>query len=560
MKSRLATLFVAASLASASLAQNNTLVVVIDDVGVDMVGAYKEGASPPPTPNLDALAKRGVMFRNAYAAPTCSPARAMLHTGRAGFRTGIGSPGGVSLAASEVTLPEMVAQKGFVHALIGKWHLGGGRRGPNDAGWSHFAGALANVSDYYSWTKTSNGNSTTVTTYATTQNVDDALTWIKAQTKPWLLTLSFNAPHAPFHAPPATLHSYNLNGLNPRRQPIPFFKAAMQAVDSELGRLLSGLGASVSAKTTVLVFGDNGSPGRVSESPFDSTRGKGSVYENGTRVPLIIAGPGVVSGGREVSHIVSVSDLFATVGELAGVDVDKTIPPASAHDSVSLLPYLSKPTQTALRKHVLTESFGRNQTTLRALRNDRYKLLRLGSREEFYDLQNDRHEKSNLLSRTLSASEKAQYDSLSHEFERLVADYVAFGQGCTASGGVPQLALVGRELPRVGTSFAIDCRPLGARAVAVLGMLGFSKDNFGALRLPLALDALQMPGCSLLVSADIFAVAVKQATSARWTTALPNDARLVGLRFYQQALILDPGARGGLGATSDAGAAVLGAK
>ena len=539
--------------------QNNTLLVVIDDVGVDMVAAYKEGASPPPTPSLDALAKRGVLFRNAYAAPTCSPTRAMLHVGRAAFRTGVGAPAnGLPLAPSELTLPELVGSKGYAHALIGKWHLGGGSGGPNDAGWSHFAGALQNLSDYYNWTRTVNGRGAAATTYATTQNVDDALTWIKAQSKPWVVSLNFNAPHSPFHAPPSSLHSYNLSGLNPRRQPIPFFKAAMQAVDSEIGRLLAGLTSTVLAKTNVIVIGDNGSPGRVSEAPFDSTRGKGTVYENGVRVPLIIAGPGVVSGGREVKHMVAATDLYATIGELSGVDVEKTVPPATAHDAVSLVPYLAKPSQVALRKHILAESFGRRQTTLRSLRNDRYKLLRLGTQEEFYDLQADPFEKSNLLSRTLSSSEKAQYDALTAEFARLSADYIGFGAGCAASGGVPEIALVDRKLPQLGSNFAVDFRPLGSRALAALGILGFSKDRFASIPLPLALDGLSMPGCSLFVSADVFHVAAIANGAARWTLAFPNDSRLIGLAFYQQGLILDPAARGGVGATSSAGSGVLG--
>lgn len=85
--------------------KQNVLIIVADDLGVDYVSAYREGANPAKTPNIDALAKRGVLFRNAWASPVCSPARACLMTGRYSFRTG-----------------------------IGKWHLGDGSMGPNNAG------------------------------------------------------------------------------------------------------------------------------------------------------------------------------------------------------------------------------------------------------------------------------------------------------------------------------------------------------------------------------------------------------------------------------------------
>ncbi|MHC4814673.1 MAG: sulfatase-like hydrolase/transferase, partial [Planctomycetota bacterium] len=71
---RLVSTLVAAALGASLLeAQTNTLLIVADDVGVDGISAYKEGAAPPPTPSIDALAKAGILFRNAYANPICSP-------------------------------------------------------------------------------------------------------------------------------------------------------------------------------------------------------------------------------------------------------------------------------------------------------------------------------------------------------------------------------------------------------------------------------------------------------------------------------------------------------
>ena len=91
----------------------NVLILVADDFGLDQMRVYGVASNPPPTPNLDLLAASGVVFRNVWSQPTCSPTRATLQTGRYGFRTGIGATidpftGGPALPLSEVTLPEML--------------------------------------------------------------------------------------------------------------------------------------------------------------------------------------------------------------------------------------------------------------------------------------------------------------------------------------------------------------------------------------------------------------------------------------------------------------------
>ncbi|MEY2982666.1 MAG: Arylsulfatase precursor, partial [Planctomycetota bacterium] len=106
--------------------QNNVLILLADDIGVDYVGCYGEGSNPPPTPNIDTLAQRGVLFRNAYANPSCSPTRACIHTGRFPFRTLVGrwiryennsEPIG-RLLDEEWTIPEVLdrAGSGYAHA------------------------------------------------------------------------------------------------------------------------------------------------------------------------------------------------------------------------------------------------------------------------------------------------------------------------------------------------------------------------------------------------------------------------------------------------------------
>ena len=97
----------------------NILLLVADDLGVDAVGAYGEGGSPPPTPNIDALAASGVLFRNAWAYASCTPTRACLHTGRHAFRTFVGAViNGGTMRLEEYTMPEVLDREGtgYAHA------------------------------------------------------------------------------------------------------------------------------------------------------------------------------------------------------------------------------------------------------------------------------------------------------------------------------------------------------------------------------------------------------------------------------------------------------------
>ena len=123
---RRARLAIAALLGSALAAQQNVLLVVADDLGVDSVGCYA-GATAPPTPNIDALAAAGVRFTQAHACPSCSPTRAAIMTGRYGVHTGVtgalaGADPGIDPA--ETLLPTALATTGYARALVGKWHLG----------------------------------------------------------------------------------------------------------------------------------------------------------------------------------------------------------------------------------------------------------------------------------------------------------------------------------------------------------------------------------------------------------------------------------------------------
>jgi arylsulfatase B len=394
-------------------AGNNVLLIIADDFGIDAQSLYNPGGTTAPTPNINALAASGVRFTNAYATPVCSSTRACILTGRRGFRTGVGDvvsvASGNSLPSSELTLPEVITSNsglGIQSASFGKWHLFAGAavaNSPNTiGGWPHYAGCTSGaVASYTNWTKSINGTTSTVTTYATTDVVNDAVAWIDARTsnnQQWFAWVAFNAPHTPFHNPPTSLHSY---GANPATNSLKY-RAAVEAMDTEIGRLLS----SVNAATTDIIFiGDNGTPGGVIQAPYNSTSAKDTLYEGGIRVPLIIKGSSVASGGRTNDTLVHAVDLFSTVLEMASVPLPSTV----TLDSQSLKPILAN--QSEYRTRLYSEQFDQATTTTggRAIRDDRYKLIRLNTgSDEFYDLQTDPAEATNLFS-TMTATQQAYY-------------------------------------------------------------------------------------------------------------------------------------------------------
>lgn len=348
------------------------LVVVADDLGVDELAAYGLGGDPAPTPNVDALVARGVLFENAWATPLCSPTRAALQTGRHGFRTGVGylvsqRYGGPALPRAELTLPEVLdlgTGGAYAHAAFGKWHLGsdlvGGLRAPNEAGYHHFAGSMENLSSYSDWERVVDGVAATSTEYATTRTVDDALAWIASAPAPWLCYVAFHAPHVPFHAPPAHLHSVDLTGVHPdpRQEPRPYYRAMVEALDTELGRLL----AAVPADTTVIFLGDNGTPQQVALPAFQPA--KGTLQQGGVHVPLVVAGAGVGAPGTRCGALVGAVDVLATVAALAGVDLGAPAFSGLVLDSVDLGPYLADPSLPSRREVLFSELFFPNGETV----------------------------------------------------------------------------------------------------------------------------------------------------------------------------------------------------
>lgn len=434
----------------------NVLLLIADDLGVGDVGVYTTGpnavpGTPPPTPNIDGLAASGVLFREAWSAPVCSPTRAALVTGRYGFRTGVRDVGG-ELPLSESTFAELLSPAGYANGLFGKWHLGesaavGGDDAPRvSGGWDYFAGTLGGgIGDYFVYDQVTNGVTATVNNYATTETVDDALAWIGAQTGPWTCTVSFNAPHKPFHIPPPDLTTYTF-GPNPTD--VRMYRAMIEAMDTEIGRLLAGLGGSLS-NTVVIFLGDNGTPAMVTQSPY--TTSKGSIYEGGVHVPLVIRAPGIDTPGREVLTPVHVCDLFTTIADYGGVDAGAALPGVTI-DGLSLRGLLEDQNATLPRSTIYTERAGAVAADgLFAIRGDQYNLIQQAGVFELYDLVNDPFETDDLLDPPggLTQGEQDAYDALVAALEALREDL------CTAdlnADGSVDISDLGSQLANFGAT------------------------------------------------------------------------------------------------------------
>ena len=370
----------------------NIILVMTDDQGIEDSAQYNFTADLPNTPNFNALANSGIVFENTWVSPTCSPTRSALITGKYNIRTNVLAPGD-PLPTDEIVLHDFLGTNAdtseYSSALIGKWHLGGGRNGPNNFGIDHFAGIINGaVGDYFDWTLNVNGTNTATTNYVTTELTNQAIDWVGQQTDPWFLWLAYNAPHDPFHLPPTDLHDRNLSGTaddiaaNPR----PYYLAAIEAVDTEFGRLWNSLSPEDQANTIVIFVGDNGTPRAVQASDASIRGGKGDLYQGGLSVPMFISGAGVTRSGATEDAIINHTDFFPTIVELAGGTL-------STHEDGQSFVSLLDATNTEPRDFIYSES---NDGW--TIRNAQYKLIEFtdGS-QELYDLSSDAQETTNLI-------------------------------------------------------------------------------------------------------------------------------------------------------------------
>lgn len=422
-------------------AQRNTILIIADDLSLDYFGFYENHGDTVDVPNIRSLLAKGVRFKNLMSNPVCSSTRTTILTGRYSFRTGVGgivggTGGSNQIDTAEMSIPKLLKLHNptIRKANIGKWHLKQAApainlTSPLALGYNWSEGPfIGQLPSFTNWTKYTNGVPSTITTYATTENVNNAVTWLKAQnpSHPFFLWLAFNSPHEPLHLPPAGLHSYtSLSGTaaDINAQPKEYFKAMIQAMDHEIGRLFDSLQAMNKFDSTDIIFiGDNGNTARTAQLT-DLTKAKGTVYEYGVHVPLIIAGPSVVNKGRVSNALVNTVDLFATIVENFGYTTWQTqLPTNKPVDSKSLQPII-KNISDSIRPWVFSEIFKLTPDSSdgKGMRNRNYKLIKFDyGAEEFYKLSVDPLESTNLLTSSLSTTDLANYNYLCNQMTVLV--------------------------------------------------------------------------------------------------------------------------------------------
>jgi arylsulfatase A-like enzyme len=332
----------------------NVLLIVADDMGYGDFGVFNDGYVY--TPALDQLVSDGVCLTQHYSgSPVCSPARAALLTGRYPIRTGAITPqevmGRDRIALREVTLADSFRHSGYATGLVGKWHNGSldSRYHPNGRGFDEFAGFCGGWADYYAWNLDRNGVlEPSDGRYLTDVLTEEAGAFIKRhRSEPFFLSVMFNAPHSPLQAPEELVQPYLDAGLS---HAVALTYAMIQSMDTGVARILEVLEKMGVADNTIVMFtSDNGPafalredqvPEGVGREPKRFNCGfkgaKGSVYEGGIRVPMILRWPDGLEGRRTIDELVHFTDWMPTLLSMTGAMRPGGLP-LDGHDVLPLL-------------------------------------------------------------------------------------------------------------------------------------------------------------------------------------------------------------------------------
>ncbi|MFL2625618.1 MAG: sulfatase-like hydrolase/transferase [Flavobacteriaceae bacterium] len=377
----------------------NILLIIADDMGRDATFGFNEGSLKPITPHINSIKNNGITFQNFWSYPTCSPTRASIITGKYGYRTGVKWAGDV-LPSTERSLQKYIKEETgsrYNSAVIGKWHLSGNNSSLNRSafGIDYYAGLMGGgLQNYFQWNLTNDQGTNLQSGYSSKIFTDLAMDWVGAQDQPWFLWLAYNAPHTPFHKPPSIMHNQGeLTNYSEGIDPMPYYLAAIEAMDFQIGRLINGLTQEERDNTIILFMGDNGTPNEVGQSPYPDNAVKGSLYQGGINVPLFVSGKGVQRTGNDYNLLTS-TDLFSTIAQLAGVDSDEI------HDSKSFMNLLTA--DDGQRAFQYSEMESPNASKW-AISNGDYKLIvRANGAQELYDLVSDPYESENLIGAALS--------------------------------------------------------------------------------------------------------------------------------------------------------------
>ncbi|MEP7272210.1 MAG: arylsulfatase [Acidobacteriota bacterium] len=409
--------------APATAPRPNILFIMADDLGYGDLGSY--GQTKIRTPNLDRLATQSTRFTDVYAgAPVCAPSRCVLmtgqHTGHCRIRANSPRVGGqpesfgsgtgrrVSLTNDDRTIAEALREAGYVTGAMGKWGIGepGTDGTPNRRGFDEWFGYLNqnHAPFYYTDYLWRNEQKQAIPENSDGKRVryshdlltDEAVAFLERhREKPFFLYLPFTIPHRQFEVP--SLEKY---ANEPWPEEAKIFAAMVTRLDRDVGRVLDELDRLGLATNTVVFFtSDNGSEKKKSFGDFfRSTRSfrgyKGSVYEGGLRVPMLVRWPGVVPAKKVSSTPWWFADVFPTLLAIAGVKES-----TAKLDGLDVLATLrGKPQPALAERYFYWED--PDKILSQAARRGNWKAVRIGAKAplELYNLKQDIGETRNVAS------------------------------------------------------------------------------------------------------------------------------------------------------------------
>ena len=415
----------------------NVIVIISDDQGYADVGFH--GSNEIFTPNIDRIAKNGVVFSEGYVSyAVCSPSRAGLITGRYQNRFGYSrnillAPNDslMGLPLSEQTLPDVLNNVDYKTKAIGKWHLGAHKSlVPEKRGFDEFFGFLIGGHRYFPEDLTlndltearrqmdgyitkiyDNGKRINTKKYLTEELSDNAVKFIEDNSdNPFFLYLSYNAPHTPLQATTKDLERNKHIDIKKRQT----YAAMVSSMDDGIGLILDKLEQkNIFENTIVFFFSDNGGVEWYNFSDNGPLRGiKGDFFEGGIRVPFAMQWPNKIKPGTIYDKPIIALDIFATVASAA--KAEKYI--KNEIDGVNLIPYLSGNKSGSPHEYLYWKNPDKD---IDVIRDDRYKYLRIKNDEYIFDLKNDISEESNIIDLS-----KPIYDRLKSQFKLWEKDMI----------------------------------------------------------------------------------------------------------------------------------------
>jgi len=298
------------------------------------------------TPNLDQLAQQGMKLDRNYVYPVCSPTRAALLSGQSPLDMGITGPidDHSSLPEDVKIMPEYFKEIGYETYMVGKWHLGLSKTSswPTAKGFDSYYGFLGGWIDFYThvfaggldWQR--DGKTIEEEGHATDLMTNEAIRIIESdRNKPFLMYLSYNAPHSPIQHPPV------YSGLNsyPEITNRSVYAEMVTHMDAGIGRIVQSLGDNSMLENTIIIFSsDNGGAAHFGASNGELRGGKRSAFEGGIRVPGLISWKDNIKAGSTLEQPIVIHDWLPTLLEAVGGDANSIKSPYGQ----SMWPAISK--------------------------------------------------------------------------------------------------------------------------------------------------------------------------------------------------------------------------